>query len=63
MKRADEFTSKPTYELAMQLDKDISILRFIIGEDNFLALHYFRRLHEQAIKIIDNKDKTIDKGN
>lgn len=32
---------------------NISILRFIIGEKNFLPLHFFRQAHEEAIKIID----------
>ena len=57
VKLAGEFEDNPSYQLAMELDKDISIVRFIIGESNFLTLHYFRRIHEAAVKLIDAHDK------
>lgn len=50
---AQQFKEESTNELALELDKDISIIRFIIGEENFLSLHYFRRIHEDAIKWLD----------
>lgn len=54
---SEEFRECPTYQLALELDKDISILRYMIGEDNFLTMHYFRRMHEDAIKYMDEQDK------
>lgn len=50
---AQMFQEAPSNDVALELDKDISILRFLIGEDNFIALHYFRRMHEDAIKWLD----------
>lgn len=60
---AQRFEEEPTYMRALELDKDISILRYMIGEDNFLAMHYFRRVHEEAVKFIDKHDKERNKGN
>lgn len=62
IKSAQAFEEAPSYMLALELDKDLSILRYIIGEQNFLGLHYFRRVHEEAIKFIDAKEKA-EKGN
>lgn len=58
--KCSEFRDNPTYELAMDLDKDITILRYIIGESNFLSLHYFRAMHEKVVKLIDEHDKHVD---
>lgn len=57
IKESQKFEEAPSYMLALELDKDLSILRYIIGEQNFLGLHYFRRVHEEAIKFIDAKTK------
>ena len=57
LKEVDAFREEPTYIRALQLDKDITILRYIIGEANFLPLHYFRAAHEEAVKYIDNMNK------
>lgn len=62
LKEADEFREEPTYMRALQLDKDITILRFIIGEANFLPLDYFRRTHEAAVKYIDEHDKAKERA-
>lgn len=53
LKMIEVFRELPTYENALLLDVNISILRFLIGEQNFLPLHHFRRAHEDAIKLID----------
>ena len=50
---------EPTYELALSLDAQISVLKFIIGEQNFEAMHYFKRVHDKAIKVIDEHDKAM----
>ena len=57
VRESEDFMDSPTYLKALELDRDISILRYIIGEQNFLALHYFRMVHEKAIRFIDNHDK------
>lgn len=62
VKEAQRFEEEPTYTRALELDKDISILRYMIGEDNFLAMHYFRRVHEEAVKFIDKHDKENNEG-
>ena len=61
LKMVDTFKDTPSYELALDIDKDISILRFLIGESNFLPLHYFRNAHEEAIKYIDVYRKSEEK--
>lgn len=61
LKMVDAFKDAPTYELALDIDKEISILRFLIGEANFLPLHYFRNAHEEAIKYIDAYRKSEEK--
>lgn len=64
VKESQTFEEAPSYSLALELDKDLSILRYIIGEQNFLGLHYFRRIHEEAIKFIDaEQKKRIEKVN
>ena len=55
--KAQMFEEAPSYSLALDLDKDISIIRFIIGEQAFLAMHYFRRVHEDVVKFIDKHDR------
>lgn len=55
--KCSEFRDNPTYDLALDLDKDITILRYIIGESNFLSLHYFRAMHEKVVKLIDEHDQ------
>ena len=62
VKASQAFEEAPTYLRALELDKDLSILRYLIGEDNFLTLHYFRRVHEEAIKFIDEKEKKDREG-
>lgn len=52
-----EFEEAPSYEQALELDKHISILRLVIGEANFLPLHYIRRAHEHAVRYIDEYDR------
>lgn len=61
LKMVDTFKDTPSYELATDIDKDISILRFIIGESNFLPLHYFRATHEEVVKYIDACRKSEEK--
>ena len=61
IKCSRSFQEDPTYEKALDLDIRISVLRYLIGEENFLALHYFRRMHEQAVKFIDEHDSEEDK--
>ena len=53
VRESEDFIESPTYLKALELDKDISILRYIIGEQNFLAMHYFRMVHEKAVELID----------
>lgn len=57
LKQIADFNDSPTYDKAVSLDMNISILRFLIGEQNFLPLHYFRHAHEQAIAFIDKHYK------
>lgn len=52
---------EPTYELANSLDRDITVLRFIIGQTNFESLHYFKRVYTKAIQIIEEHDTTTKK--
>ena len=61
VREAQDFQENPTYLLALELDKDISILRYMIGEENFLTMHYFRMVHEQAVKLIDEHIKQQEK--
>lgn len=61
LKKSQDFKDSPSYELATDIDKDISILRFIIGESNFLPLHYFRATHEEVVKYIDACRKSEEK--
>ena len=56
VRESEDFMESPTYMKALELDKDISILRFMVGEQNFMALHYFRMVHEKAIRLIDKHD-------
>jgi len=58
IRMADEFKDYPSTSLASDLDKEISILRFIIGENNFISLHYFRSVHEKVVAYLDGKDKS-----
>lgn len=44
----------------MELDKDLSILRFIIGEDNFTSLHYFNMVHDDVAKFIDKTNAKMN---
>ena len=57
VRESEDFMESPTYLKALELDKDISILRYIIGEQNFLAMHYLRMVHEKAIIFIDKHDR------
>ena len=57
VRESEDFIDSPTYLKALELDKDISILRYMVGEQNFLALHYFRMVHEKAIIFIDKHDR------
>lgn len=57
LKLIDDFHNEPTLDKAMDIDKSTSVLRFCIGEQNFLPLHYFRAAHEEAVKYIDNMNK------
>ena len=54
---SEDFMDSPTYMKALELDKDISILRYMVGEQNFMAMHYFRMVHEKAIIFIDKHDR------
>lgn len=63
LKQIQDFKDEPTYEKALAIDMSISILRFVIGEQNFLPLHYFRTAHEEAIKFIDEHNKQKAKAN
>lgn len=72
LKLIESFNEEKTYDKALHLDQSITILRFIIGEQNFMPLHYFRAAHEDAVKYIDeyrnardkvNTENNIDKGN
>lgn len=60
VRESEDFMESPTYLKALELDKDISILRYIIGEQNFLAMHYFRMVHEKVVELID-KHNTAEK--
>lgn len=53
LKECESFYEYKTYDKAVLIDQEISILRFLIGEENFLPLHYFRKAHEEAVKYID----------
>ena len=57
VRESEDFMESPTYMKALELDKDISILRYMVGEQNFMALHYFRMVHETAIIFIDKPDR------
>ena len=57
VRESEDFMESPTYLKALELDRDISILRYIVGEQNFMALHYFRMVHEKAIIFIDKHDR------
>ena len=57
VRESEDFMESPTYLKALELDKDISILRYMVGEQNFMALHYFMMVHEKAIRLIDKHDK------
>ena len=57
LRMAEEFEEAPDIELANRLDKEISILRFMIGEAAFIPMHYFRRVHEDVVKYIDKQAK------
>ena len=57
VRESEDFMESPTYLKALGLDKDISILRYMVGEQNFMTLHYFRMVHEKAISLIDKHDK------
>lgn len=65
LKEIDSFHNEPTYDKAYMLDQKITIFRFIIGEKNFLPLHYFRTAHEEVIKYMDKyeKEHNTNKGN
>lgn len=62
MRLIDDFNELPSIDKAKSIDKQISVLRFCIGEQNFIPLHYFRAAHEEAVRYIDNMDKQ-NKGN
>ena len=62
LRQIEDFEDEPDIDKAKTLDRDISILRFVIGEQNFLQLHYFRRAHEQAIRYIDEADRAKQKS-
>ena len=57
------FYEAKTYEKAQQIDQEISVLRFLIGESNFLPLHYFRTAHEEVVKYIGEYKKLNEKVN
>ena len=57
VRESEDFMESPTYMKALELDKDISILRYMVGDQNFMTLHYFKMVHEKAIRFIDNHDK------
>ena len=57
VRESEDFMESPTYLKALELDKDISILRYMVGEQNFMAMHYFRMVHEKAIIFIDKQDR------
>ena len=59
----DDFHDEPTLDKAMDIDKQTSVLRFCIGEQNFIPLHYFRAAHEEAVRYIDNVNNQNSKGN
>lgn len=53
----EDFKQQPDYDKAQSIDQQISVLRFCIGEANFLPLHYFRAAHEEVVRYIDNMNK------
>ena len=57
LKLIDDFHDEPSLDKAIGIDKQISVLRFCIGEQNFIPLHYFRAAHEDAVRYIDNMNK------
>ena len=57
LKQIEDFNDEPTYEKACMLDMSISILRFMVGEQNFMPLHYFRQAHEDAVAFMDREKK------
>ena len=57
MRLIDDFNELPSLDKAKSIDKQTSVLRFCIGEQNFIPLHYFRAAHEEAVKYIDNMNK------
>ena len=61
LKLVDDFHDEPSLDKAIDIDKQISVLRFCIGEQNFIPLHYFRAAHEDAVRYIDNMNKSKDK--
>lgn len=54
---AEDFEEAPDMQKACDLDRELSLLRFAIGEKNFASMHYFIRLHQQTAKYIDEADK------
>lgn len=63
LRQIECFNENPDYDKAKMVDQQISVLRFCIGESNFLPLHYFRAAHEAAVKYIDEHDKAKAKEN
>lgn len=61
LKLAKQFEESHSYLLAMQLATSIGILRYIIGEKNYLALDYFRRVFKDAMKVIDEHENKKEK--
>ncbi len=59
VRNGQRLEEQPTYQLALALDADITVLRFIIGEQNFESLHYFKRVHDKAIQVLEQHDKEI----
>ena len=57
VRESEDFIESPTYMKALEIDKDISILRYMVGEQNFMSLHYFMMVHEKAIRLIDKHDR------
>lgn len=53
----DDFHDEPSLDKAIDIDKQTSILRFCIGEQNFMPMHYFRAAHEDVVRYIDNMNK------
>lgn len=57
MQLIEDFNDAPSIDNAKSIDKQTSVLRFCIGEDNFMPLHYFRAAHEDVVRYIDNMNK------